>query len=258
MKAQHPGTESAARVSDVLLAFLEESPLGVTALARKLGISKSVVHRILQTLVDHGGLLVHDPVTRTYRLGQVAAALGARVIQDCPLQDTAVPYMHRLYELSGETVALSVLAGLEWINVTQIESTQPVRMRVEIGRRSPLYVGSTGLTLLAFVSPEDREHVLSGDMRPHTAVTITDRHELACITEVIAERGFGHSVVDRIEGAAAVSAPVFGPYGRLLGALSVLGPTPRLTRERRLELGPTVSRAAAELSSDLEARWLIP
>lgn len=160
-------------------------------------------------------------------------------------------YMHRLYKLSGETVALSVLAGLEWINVTQIESTQPVRMRVEIGRRSPLHVGSTGLTLLAFVNPEDRQHVLSAELHPHSGVTITDPVQLAYITDVIAERGFGHSVVDRIEGAAAVSAPVFGPFGRLLGALSVLGPTPRLTRERRLELGPTVMTAAAELSSEL-------
>ena len=215
---------------------------------------KHLVHRDVGELLVRGGFLVHDPVTRTYKLGPAAAALGARAAQEFPLNEMAVPYLHRLHKISGETVALCALAGLEWVNVAQIESTQPVRMRVEIGRRSPLYVGSTGLTLLAFVSEEERQHVLAGELHPHSEVTITDREQIEYITRVIAERGFGHSVVDRIEGAAAVSAPVFGPYGRLLGALSVLGPTPRLTRDRRLELGPTVRAAAAELSADLGFR----
>ena len=75
--ADSAGTEGAGRVADVLLDFLEgPGSLGVSALARDLGLSKAVVHRILRTLVQRG-LLETDADTREYRLGPSAAALDS-------------------------------------------------------------------------------------------------------------------------------------------------------------------------------------
>ena len=79
------GTEASARVADVLLQFLGGSPsLGVSAIARELGLSKAVVHRILRSLVDRR-LLEVDPETRAYGLGPAAVALGARALRDAKL-----------------------------------------------------------------------------------------------------------------------------------------------------------------------------
>jgi len=72
--SEQAGTEAAARVADVLLAFLRgPRSLGVSALARDLDLSKAVVHRILQTLVQRG-LLTADPGTREYHLASQSCA----------------------------------------------------------------------------------------------------------------------------------------------------------------------------------------
>src|ERR1700760_4560507 len=101
------GTESTGRVADVLLLFVEgPSTLGVSRIARELGLSKAVVHRILQSLVGRDMVAV-DPSTREYRLGPAAAALGARALRDSDLRTLALPQLRALRDETRETVTLS-------------------------------------------------------------------------------------------------------------------------------------------------------
>ena len=103
------GTEAATRVADVLLLFTDgPDSWGVSAIARELGLSKAVVHRILQTLVDRQ-LLAPNAHTRGYQLGAASAALGARALRESDLRRAAMPVLRRLQTLTGETTTVSAL-----------------------------------------------------------------------------------------------------------------------------------------------------
>ena len=103
------GTEAAARVADVLMVFTDgPKTLGVTTIARELKLSKAVVHRILNSLVDRK-LLSSDPRTREYHLGAAAAALGARALRGSKLRSVALPVLRSLRKATNETVTVSAL-----------------------------------------------------------------------------------------------------------------------------------------------------
>lgn len=225
------GTESASRVVDVLLLFTDGSgPLGVTRIARELGLSKAVVHRILQTLVGKG-MLVADGHRRGYRLGPAASTLGSRALQDSDLRAAAVELLRELREFTGETTTLTAIIPQGRIYLEQIPSPQEIKMTVEQGRRFPLHAGSSGKCMLAFLPAQHREQVLAEPLAPLTPETCTDPEALREEVEGIRRRGFATSSGERQPDAASVAAPVLGPSGQVLGAISVCGPRYRLTPE---------------------------
>lgn len=252
MAEPHSGTESASRVIDVLLLFAEESPLGVTRIARSLGVSKSVVHRILQTLVVKG-MLVPDPASRGYRLGPAAATLGARALHDSDLRAAAIDLIHALRDTTGETATLTTMVPNGRIYLDQVESGHEIKMTVELGRPFPLHAGSSGKCMLAFLSEHRREQVLRSGLAQVTPRTITEpavlREELARIRQ----DGYATSEGERQHDAASVAAPVTGHGGVVLGALSVCGPRYRLTADLLGAFAPRVVEAARAVSRRMGA-----
>lgn len=240
------GTESASRVIDVLLLFTDGSaPLGVTRIARELGLSKAVVHRILQTLVSKG-MLVPDGHRRGYRLGPAASTLGSRALQDSDLRAAAIELLRELRAVTGETTTLTALIPQGRIYLEQVPSPQEIKMTVEQGRRFPLHAGASGKCMLAFLPEQHREQVLVEPMPAWTPQTRTDPGALRAEVRQIQRLGYATSAGERQPDAASVAAPVLGPNGAVLGAISVCGPRYRLTREvSEAVAGRVVSTARA-------------
>lgn len=252
------GTEGAARVADVLLLFTDgPTALGVTAVARQLGLSKAVVHRILRTLLDRQ-LLAVDPTTRGYRLGPAAAAVGARALRDADLRTLALPVLHELQQRTGETATVSTLVPGGRVYLAQVESTQEIKMTVELGRRFALHAGSSGRAVLAFLPPDEQERVLTSAMDALTPETITDPDALRRSLEAVRREGVAHSEGERQPGAGAVAAPVFALDGRPTGALSVCGPVSRMTPEVCAAVVPLLRDAADRISTGLGWRGGLP
>ena len=228
------GTEGAGRVADVLLDFLEgPDSLGVSALARDLGLSKAVVHRILRTLVQRG-LLETDAGTREYRLGPSAAALGARALRGLDLRVAAMPVLRELQAGTGETTTVSAHVPGGRVYLDQVESTQEIKMTVELGRRFPLHAGSSSTCILAFLPEEEIQAVLSGPLDTLTRRTIVDVAGLRQRIHDVRTHGFACSDGERQEGAGSVAAPVFGVDGLVKGAISICGPAARVNSPRRI------------------------
>ncbi len=252
------GTESAARVADVLLLFTDgPSPIGVSAISRRLGLSKAVVHRILRTLVDHR-LLVADPLTRGYQLGPAAAAIGARALRDSELRRVALPLLRRLQEATGETTTLSAPVLRGRVYLAQVESFNEIKMTVELGRRFPLHAGSSSRAILAFLADEEREDVIASGLVSLTGQTIVDPEQLRSSLEEVRRRGVARSGGERQPGAGAVAGPVFGLDGAVVGAISVCGPVSRMTPQRCAELVPHVRATAEAISVGLGWRGGLP
>jgi IclR family transcriptional regulator, acetate operon repressor len=245
------GTEAAARVADVLLLFVGgPNTLGVSEIARELGLSKAVVHRILQSLTSRS-LVRLDPITRGYRLGPGAIALGVRALRDFDLRAAARPTLRRLRDLTGETTTLSMLLERSRLYLDQYESPREIKMTVPIGRPFPLYAGASSRAMLAFLPDQTVERVIAAGLEGMTPETILDPDELRRRLAATRASGFATSRGERQDGAGSVAAPVFGVDGEVMGAVSVCGPVSRFDRDAVDLYVPLVRSAAAEISRSL-------
>lgn len=243
--AESPGTETAARVADVLLLFAGGPQyLGVSAISRELGLSKAVVHRILQSLVSRE-MLRTDPGVPGYRLGPAAVALGASAMSRFETRTAAMPVLSRLRDATGETTTLSGLVGEERVYLAQFESPHEVKMTVDLGVRFPLHAGSSGKAILAFLPEARREALLARPLPPLTERTVTDTGTLRAELAEILHTGVAVSAGERRSDAGSVAAPLFGPDGEPHGSISVCGPRHRFTPER-VELWRGLVLAASE------------
>lgn len=240
------GTEVAGRVADVLLLFAGGPEyIGVSAISRRLGISKAVVYRILQSLVSREIL---EAGTAGYRLGPGAVALGVSALRRFNVRNAAAPVLRRLRDESGETTTLSGLVGDERVYLDQFESPREVKMTVEVGRRFPLHAGSSGRVILAFLPEERRESVLSRPLAALTDRTVTDPAALRAGLAVTAREGVAVTFGERQSDAGSVAAPLFGPDGEVHGSISVCGPRQRFTSEAVERYRTLVREAADEIT----------
>ncbi|MFI9625899.1 IclR family transcriptional regulator [Streptomyces sp. NPDC052042] len=247
-RTEDVGTETAARVADVLLLFAGGPQyLGVSAISRKLGLSKAVVHRILRSLVSRE-ILQTDPDIAGYRLGPAAVALGAIALSRFEIRTAAMPVLRRLRDETTETTTLSGLVGEERVYLAQFECPREVKMTVEVGRRFPLHAGSSGKAILAFLPGDRRETVLARPLEPLTERTITDSAALRAELAEIAREGVAVSMGERQSDAASIAAPLIGPDGEAHGSISVCGPSHRFTPELVAHTRELVLTAAEEIN----------
>jgi len=238
------GTTVAERVADILLLFTHGSgELGVSEIARRLDVPKSVVHRILRSLVSRG-LIRYARDGRAYQLGPAAALLGARAWAALDVRAAARPVLRRLRDETQETTTLSQLAGAERVYVEQFESPREVKMTVTLGVRHALHAGASGKVMLAYLERAEQDRILDGPLAAVTATTVADTKELAAIVS----RGTAASLGERLPDAGSVAAPIILPNGEVYGAISVCGPLSRFDRAAIHRYEPMVRAAAAEIS----------
>jgi IclR family transcriptional regulator, KDG regulon repressor len=240
--------QSVTNAARLLKAFLSrEETLGVSELARRLGLGKSAVHRLLATLAAEG--LVARDADGGYRLGLVVFELGEAVRSHMDLHAAAGPVLVELREQTGESSQVGVLDGDEVVYVDRLESTHSLRLFHETGRRVPLHCTSSGKVLLAELPRDRRERILAAGLRAHTPHTIVAPDALRAELAGVRERGWADAVNEREIGVASLAAPVRGPSGAVVAAISVGAPITRfraIPRDRLagwvVDAGEAVSR----------------
>src|SRR3954452_11089128 len=183
--AKRAKPESRERLSSVatairlLKAFSEdEVDIGISDLARRLGIAKSTAHRLAVTLVSES-LLEQDRSSGKYRLGVALFRLGALVRRRMDVSNEARPYLYDLREKINESVHLAILDGTEIMYVYNLESTHAIRMRSDIGVRKPAYCTAEGQAILAFASDETVQRVIASGLAARTPKTIISPEKFA-------------------------------------------------------------------------------
>ncbi len=239
------------RALDILLAFLREGQeLGITDLSRTLQLPKGTVHRLVSTL-GAKGFLAKNEATGKYRLGLSVFRLGSTFLNQMEVRAAALPVLHELARITGETVNLNIARDRRRVCIEKVESSHDIRHFVELGRPLPLYCGASGKVLLAFLPDEEIEAVIAEGLRPLTPRTITDPHRLRRELAEIRRRGYAVSRDERVEGASAVSAPIYDSTGRVVAGLTISGPTYRFTPERVAQFIELVQQGAARISASL-------
>jgi DNA-binding IclR family transcriptional regulator len=245
---------SVATAVALLKAFSEsEVELGISALAKRLGIAKSTAHRLAATLVSEG-LLEQDRDSGKYRLGIALFRLGALVRQRMDVSSEAKSFLYGLRERTSESVHLAILDGVEIMYVYNLESTQAIRMRSDIGVRKPAYCTAEGQAILAFQPPEVVEAVIAAGLAPRTPQTITAALRLGEALADIRRRGCAIEDEESEIGMRAIAAPVRDDSGGVVAAVGVAGPVTRLSRRTIATFVPHVIDTAAAISRRLGHR----
>lgn len=235
------------RAMDILLCFIDEKELTLTEISHKVGLNKSTVYRLLGSL-ENKDFLARNPDTEKYQLGFRVWQLSANLPQGGDPGTILLPEMVRLRDLVGETISLYVRNENERIRIQAVESNETIRRVAPIGAHLPLSVGASSKVLVAYAPPETQKAILSDPSWP----SFVDKQTYMEQLEEIRTNGYATSSEEREQGAAAVAVPLFNRRGHLVAALSVSGPSNRLTLERMKEDLPYVMVAAKRMGSMLK------
>jgi DNA-binding IclR family transcriptional regulator len=233
--ARAPRPATPVGVLDRAVAIMDAVEAGArsfTDIVEATGLPLSSAHRLIGALEDHG-LLFHVGGLG-YALGPRLLGLASAAMRELPLRELARPALERLARSTGESTQLYVRDGDRRICVDTVESDHELRTIVDVGASLPLTKGSAGKVFLAWGPPPSAEPI---DDHLSRQVTTTFR------------RGWADSVGEREAGVASVSAPILGPGGELLAAISVSGPASRLAPLRAKTHAPAVVEAAREVEA---------
>jgi IclR family KDG regulon transcriptional repressor len=242
--------DAVARALRVLEALGDNPGIGATALAEKLGLTKSIVFRLLHTL-EEGGYVQRDEERAIYALGYRVALLGERVGREGALLQVARPVMDSLRDETGENVNLVVREGTATVVIATREGLHSIRLFAQTGRRGPLHAGGASMVLLAYAEPSIRDRVLEGPLERFSPHTITDPERLREALLLIRANRYNVAINDLDDGAFSIAAPIRNNAGEIIAGISVAGATVRLDEVRRASYIERVQRAAEEISQRL-------
>ncbi|MFI8343381.1 IclR family transcriptional regulator [Streptomyces sp. NPDC085639] len=232
-----------------ILPVLAGGPAGLGAVAEALGVHKSTALRLLRTLNEHG--LVYRQPDGRYRLGAQLFALAAEAIENLDVRDIAHPHLMELNRATGHTVHLALHQDDEVVYVDKVDSRYPVRMYSRIGRPVPLTVAAVAKLLLADLPDAERRALADRIEYPrYTARSTPDAAAFLRELDLVREQGWATDLGGHEESINCLGAPVHGPDGRVVAALSVSAPGVVLAAEGLLELLPQVLRTADAISQD--------
>ena len=251
-------TESPARLSSVANAMqilksfsAADGELGIIALAARLGLAKSTVHRLASTLMQ-AGMLEQNPANGKYRLGITVFELGSLARSRMDFYGEAKDTLRSLREKTTESVHLAVLRGESVIYLNSLESHSAIKVTAPLGKRVSAHTCVEGKVLLAFSEAQTIEDYL------RTARGVADIRQLRTELASILERGYAIGNEEAAIGVRAIAAPFFGGDNDVVGAIGLAGPATRLTRRSLMSFLPILNASMEALSSRLGATRALP
>ena len=224
-----------------------ETPKGVSELARELAMTKSNVHRTLQTLVSAG--YVRMDRAKSYECTLKVFELASLVLGRIDVRHVAEPFMRALADTTRETIHLSILDGTEVIYLHKIESPLPVRAYSTIGGRAPAHCVASGKALLAYA--EDGLAQFPDPLPVFTPRTIGSLGQLRRELEQVRIRGFAVNRGEWRESVCGLAAILHDGGGRPVASIGISGPAERLQPAALRRHSDVVTDAARTLSRAL-------
>ena len=224
---------------------------GVREMATALGISPSAAHRALTALALNG--LVRQDGNGRYLIGMETYRLAQVALGRFPLKHIAMPHLQSLVDACDETVLLGVYDPdrAQMIFAAAVESSSPLRYAVRLNEWVPLYLGASGLGILAFLPVQVRALAIAKASEASTDKAFASKLEAQI--EKVREDGFAQSFAQRVEGAVGFAAPIFSPSGLVMGDVCITLPEQRYAEDRREKLADGVRQCANAISRSIQS-----
>lgn len=245
-----------SRALDILELFLADGTLSAPEITARLGLPRTTVHELVNTLVERDYLTAVSGAPIRYRLGMRLFQLGGQFADRLDLTREAQEVAAGIAAACDETVHVAVLDRTDVVYVAKVDSTHPVRMVSAIGRRVPAHCTAVGKVLLSALSPEEFEarYPPGRELAAMTPHSITSPADLRAALDQVRRDGVAYDNCESNEAVGCVAAGVHDHSGQMVAAMSISVPTIRWTDQRRAEWTGLVRRGAAELSGRLGHR----
>jgi DNA-binding IclR family transcriptional regulator len=240
--------QSVDRALTILEYLAQNGSSGVTEIARNLNVHKSTAFRLVVAL-ENRQLVEQEEERGKYRLGFGLIRLAGATSAQLDLTKEGRPVCVRLAGELAETVNIALLDSRAAVNITQEHGNTVVASRNWVGKRTPLHATSSGKVLLAWADEAKAAAVLDGHLEAFTERTVTTAAELRAELARVRDRGWACCSEELEVGLNSVAAPIFGADGAVVAAVSVSGPSYRLTIEDFDRVADRILAGAGEISS---------
>ncbi len=251
-----PGfSQSLERGLAVLSMFRpDRAALGISELARELGLTRSTTHRYVATLASLR-YLEQDSTTRKYRLGPRVLDLGFSTLGSLELREIAAPHLRQLTDTTGHTSNLAIRDDTDVILIDRVRGRpgryHHLEFTLHTGSRIPAYCSATGKALLAFLPPAELGRLLKRmDLVQRGPRTLTGKKALLASLEQVRRTGLATNDEELESALRSIAAPVRSHSGEVVAAVNVAIPwSPAAMSELVSELGPTVRATADKIAT---------
>lgn len=241
------GVRAVERALDILMAFTSgDHELTAGELLKRVDLSRPTLYRLLRTL-ENKGFVVSSGDPQRFSLGASVAQLAHVWSNSMDVAAVAQPMLKRLWDQTGETVALLVHEGNDRVCMAELPSAQPLSFKRGVGHREDVTRGASGRVILAHL-PSPETYLQGGHDEPIDLAAFRRR------LKKIQDQGYEVSRDELIKGAVAVAVPFFLGDGKVIGSLAVFGPGVRVDHERVSFFAELLKAEAKKLSQALGQR----
>lgn len=225
--------------------------LGITEISHLLGLHKSTVSGLVNTL-QASGYLDQNPSTRKYRLGLKIVERAILALNSLEVSRIARPHMLQLRDWRDETVNLAILDNDEVLYIERELGSKTLGMQSHVGKRERAHSTALGKALLSQLTEvEFGEYLSKYSLNPITPNTITQPEKLRQELEMIRRQGYATDMEENEIGGVCVAAPILDYLGNAIAAISISIPMARLNREETPRLGKKVIETASAISKEM-------
>lgn len=231
---------------------LHQPELSLGDIVFQSGLPKTTAYRILTALVD-GHLCAKDPVTGRYSLGLMLLHFGHVRRRQTRLRDLAIPILRLMRTQIDDTTVISIRAGDDRVHLEQAEAHHPLFLHSEPGMHVPLYVGATGLILLAGLTPAQIESYIA-----RTSFERKQRNQILTAAQLraelarIGERGHAESRAELSHAKCmTLAVPITDERRATIGAVGVLVPESRYTAEFKARALQVLADGALKIAAKM-------
>lgn len=221
------------RIFHTIELLAQTGPIGLLELSKELGLNKSTVHRILNSLI-YMDYVKQDPDTLKYSLSFKFCRISNQILSQNNFIDLAKPFIRELAAQTGETVHLVQREGMHAVYVDKVEATHnSVRLVSMVGKTIPLYCSGVGKALLADMPDAKIEKIWKqSDIKKLTPYTVTDYSEFMQLIRKIRQTGYSLDNEENELGVRCIAASIGKLHEGAAYAISVSAPKDRMSDEQ--------------------------
>ncbi|WP_052124072.1 IclR family transcriptional regulator [Ureibacillus manganicus] len=215
----------------VLELFTVKKNWGVREVARQLGMSVTVTHRIMSTF-EKKEYLIFNEVTKLYEIGPQLEKFSSEIRHKESFSKVIKSHMKKLVSISNETIFFTMREGDVGESVLIEESSNSIRLVFDVGESRPLHAGASNQVILANLSDDEFEKYISRKLPMRTDKTIISCEALKNRRKIVKEQGGLITHGEATDNVTGIAVPIFDANVEVVGSLAIAGPSFRISSEQ--------------------------